>query len=200
MNTHNPFKIRLSAVPKRFWAIMIIAVMSGLIVSLLYSFAENRAELSRESTAPDQFETVKSQIPEENLKAGYQKVTGAWRAKQGDTEMLLQLYANGYFRWRVNDNRAPDYVLLAQGRYLITAERIMLKEDRTLPFKRNLDNRFTKFRHLDVSTASLPWRVQGKTLNLSLENNPSLPPNFSRLLSEMSGESQVLSFDFLGTP
>ncbi|MAQ71625.1 MAG: hypothetical protein CL565_05480 [Alphaproteobacteria bacterium] len=175
-------------------------MISGLIISLLYSFASSTAERASENTAPDKFEMVKAGIPVENLQAGYQKITGAWRTKQGDTEMLLQLYSNGYFRWRVNDNNAPDYVLLAQGRYIVTGERVLFKEDRALPFKRGTDNRFTKFRHLNVGSASLPWALEDTTLKLSMSGNTDLAPNFQGLLSEMSGQDKVLLLDYLGAP
>lgn len=190
----------LEKVPYRFWVLMTLALGIGL-VSLI---GQKTFRYIQDNHSVSDYPFYDRAINDGTLSQDdfYKEVAGTWYVQKGTTELVLQLYGDGYFSLDSVDETMEYLRLFSMGRYVRTPEGALLLSQRV-----DIDFPFPEvpigvtFHQLDVEEVVFDYTHGAqKKLSLSVLKSDVSSPAFIAFLNSLSDDQGVLEFRYLGTP
>ena len=196
----------LDKVPYKFWALITIALSAGLL-SILIMYAFN--SFSGDKTRMDYpvYETLMKTDAGKQPEF-YKKIAGAWYIKQDTTEMILELYTDGYFSWESIDSSLKYLKLFAAGRYALNESgQILFSQRQELGLPYDPYNPGLKIHHLAIRETPFSFKIRPRGngtppfLILSIpKEEGGANPAIIRFLQAISKNKDEVYLRYLGKP
>ena len=201
MNSSHFQKV-IHRIPYKFWVLMTISLTAGLISLLAMrgvAYIDSVSKVDRDYPVyVSLMDTLSAEQP-----AFYKQMNGAYYFKKGSTELLIDLYDDGFFTWESLDSTAIYTKLFAAGRYAIDEQgRILFSQMREIGLPYNRSGHGIKIYHIAIEELPFIYTLASNKSSLVLKipsKEEGINVSLSMFLNALSVNGESISLRYLGT-